>query len=98
MVQVEAAIREVEAAGRMLVDAAGVVIFESLSQDLHFALNFIQAGRNLKNGQSVSEVRLPTAQMLFQLQLKALALQVKEVLGGSVQNVKAKLATASQKL
>merc|ERR1719339_39903 len=58
--QVEAAIREVEAAGKMLLDAAGV------------------AGRNLKNGQSVSEV--------------------KEVLGRSVQDAKAKLSIASQKL
>jgi len=58
--QVEAAIREVEAAGRMLIDAALV------------------AGRNLKNGQNVVEV--------------------KEVLGGSVQNAKAKLTLASQKL
>jgi len=58
--QVEVAIREIEAAGKMLIDAAGM------------------AGRNLKNGQNVTEV--------------------KEVLGGSVQNAKAKLTIASQKL
>jgi len=58
--QVEAAIREVEAAGQMLRDAAAV------------------AARNLKNGQNVIEV--------------------KEFLAGSVQNVKAQLIIASQKL
>lgn len=58
--QVEVAMREVEAVGKMLVDAVGT------------------AGRNLRNGQGIAEV--------------------KEALGASVQNAKAKLLTASQKL
>ena len=68
----EAAIRDVEAAGRMLIDAAGVVIIGILTAPRFAFYNFVQAGRNLKNSQHVSEVRLLTAQMHFNFNSKLL--------------------------
>ena len=103
--KVEAAIREVEIVGKLLLDAASTVCTLGASMvhlNSHFLVLpdlFTQASMNLRSGHNVTQVGFDGKRT----QVRSLKpangyAQVKETFGSSVQDAKTRLTTASQKI
>ena len=104
--KVEAAIREVEIVGKLLLDAASTVC--TLISDpwcisilifLCYLSLFTQASMNLRSGHNVTQVDFDSKRTRIRSLKPANGYaQVKETFGSSVQDAKTRLTTASQKI